>query len=148
MLLQKHISVGKQTSQQEFSDGQSITALLFYFFIYLLSMTRGGIITIKRTDRGPSLAVYWRVLFCFFGPCPLLAGSLINHNQSDLKSVQTAMRRADNELLCEALEPTPLGSCVGRREALTDHILGLESKISRLFSLHSPLGDHKKTLYI
>lgn len=48
------------------------------------------------------------------------------------------IRRVDNELLCEDLEPTPLGSCVGRRKAMTDHILGLESKISSLFSIHPP----------
>lgn len=53
--------------------------------------------------------------------------------------------RADNELLCEDLEPASLGSCVGRREAMTDHILGLESKIRGRFSLPSPLpGRHKK----
>lgn len=78
--------------------------------------------------------------------------SLVTHNQSksksNLKSVKSAICGADNELLCEAMEPTPLGSCVGRREAMTDHILGLESKISSLFSLHSLPGDHKKTLYI
>lgn len=78
----------------------------------------------------------------------LLADSLIHNIQSNLKSIKSAIRRADNELLCEALEPTPLGSCLGRREAMTDHILGLESKISSLFSLHSPPGDHKRTLYI
>lgn len=56
---------------------------------------------------------------------------------------------ADNELLCEDLEADPPGSCAGRSEAMTDHILGLESKISGLFSLHSPPpGDHKKILYI
>lgn len=27
---------------------------------------------------------------------------------------------------------------------MTDHILGLESKISSLFFLHSPTGHHKK----
>lgn len=60
------------------------------------------------------------------------------------------IRRADNELLCEDLEPTPLGSCVGRREAVTDHILGLECKIRSLLSLHSPPTprDHKKILDI
>lgn len=36
------------------------------------------------------------------------------------------------------LEDKSTGAAVGRREAVTDHILGLHSKISSLFSLHSP----------
>lgn len=73
--------------------------------------------------------------------------SLIITNQN-LKRIKSALHRADNKLLCEDLEPILLGSCVGRSETMKDHILGLESKISSLFSLRwPPWRPQKDTVY-
>lgn len=123
------LSVHRQTSQHTLSGGNSITLLSFLMSI---SGYRLG-----RLAWLPWAAQLMAFLSMFFLTYPL-----VNHTQAHLNNVKICGN--DNELFCEDMESTPVGSCAGRREAMTDHILGLESKISSLFSLHSPTIDHKK----
>lgn len=63
----------------------------------------------------------------------LLSTSLLNF--VTLRDLQHACS-PQRALVCEDLEPALHGSCTGPREAMTDHILGIDSKISSLFSFH------------
>lgn len=76
----------------------------------------------------------------------LLTYPHIDHARLHIKTVKMCI--ADNELLFKDLEPTLLGSCIGPKEAMTDHILGLESKISSLFFFHSLTREHEKRFCI